>query len=1153
MGEPARLPNFSTLAEAIAYGTGEVLGTDESEDQFLGRLQHRGVQVHTRVAEELSKQNPQHTALHHNLLRIFRETASIRVVTTNFDLLFEEAVEKLFGSHTDVFTAPALPVGSRFTGIVHVHGSIDHEYDMVLTDSDFGRAYLTEGWARRFLVELFRSYTVLFVGYSHNDTVMNYLVRALPTDTERFALTNESAGGRWQILGIRPVIYPQSSSGDHSSLYDGVNGLANYVSRGILDWQREITEFARNPPPLDDEASDLIRNALSEPTLSRFFTSTASHPEWIVWLERNGYLDSLFNVGIRDISKQDSMLATWLVEKFAHGHAYELFHLIARHNLNIHHELWFALGRAIGFENDKHLDPNDLAKWVSILLATAPPTPWIGPMDFILPSLGERCADANLTESLLEIFTKMIANQLELSSLLPYMENTDVDIEVSILPKVEPASNDFGLGEFWRLRLKPRLDKVAESLLAIVVQNLVSQHRVLGAWQSADRNWDAASSRRSAVEPHEQDRYPDATDVVIDVGRDCLEYLASAQPAVASVWCGRLVCQDTPILRRLAVHVLSVREDLTADEKIDWLLVNIGLHDFAARHEIFQAMRAIYPHASSESRRAVIDAVLSYEWPVTDDDDREQLTAHGHFTWLHWLQEADPACELTEESIASLRERYPRLPPQEHPDFTVYTTEARHVEPQTPWSVSKLLSRPAEEWAEELLMFRGKDPLGPNRTGLLREVEEASTQEFEWGIDLADTLIQSGDWNADLWPPLMRAWSHELDACRHRQTLTKLRNADLYSRHTRSVADTLCALVKDGGLPYTAELLAEANELASALWYGLDRSQPVQKERNWLFRAINHPAGVVAEFWLQSLALWQKQQDLRPNSLGDEYELALSGIVQDTTSVGMLGKAVIASRLGFILASDEKWTEQHLVPLFECEDGDTRQAVWNGFLYGPLNPHVADSMKDAFLTAVSSMEYLFPDEGEVRQEFVRFYAGMVAYFVDQPLDVWIPRFFKNAKAEDKHQFARALGSELRRMDNVRQHEWWKRWLKLYWENRLQSIPAPLDAGEVEAMLEWLPYFDVLFPEAVDLAIKMPRTPLERALIIHEMSTGGLWPKYPEATTKLLIHLAKSKSPEWFWHGGKELIDKLLGVGLPNNLRTKLEELSARLGLDLEDA
>ena len=1153
MGEPAGLPSFSKLVEAIARGTGAVLDEGESEDQFLGRLRHRGVHVHARAAEELSRHAPQPTTLHSDLLRIFREPASTRIVTTNFDLLFERAATKLFDSRPDVFAAPALPVGSRFTGIVHVHGSVDREDEMVLTDSDFGRAYLTEGWARRFLVDLFRSDTVLFVGYSHNDTVMNYLARALPADTERFALTNESAVDRWQILGVRPVIYPQSSSGDHSSLYDGVNGLANYVSRGILDWQREITELARNAPPLEAEASDIIHDALSDPTRTRFFTSAASHTEWIGWLDRNGYLDSLFKVGFEGISEQDVQLAEWLARNFARDRADELFHLVARRNLQVHHELWFALARAVGFEKDQPLDPDDLARWVSILLQTAPPSPWMGSIRFILPALGERCANANLTASLLEIFTKMTANQLEISSLLPYMENTDVNIELTILPKVEPDSNDFDLKEFWRLRLKPRLDKVAEPLLAIVVQNLTSQHRVLGAWKSADRNWDAASYGRSAIEPHEQDRYPEATGVVIDVGRDCLEYLSSAQPAVASDWCDRLVRQDAPILRRLAVHMLSVRCDLTADEKIDWLLANIGLHDLAAHHETFQAMRAIYPHASSERRRAVVDAVVSYEWPITEDDDRERLTVGHQFSWFHWIQEADPTCELAKQFLGNLRERYPWIRPQEHPDLTVYTTEVTYEEPQSPWSVSELLSRPAREWADELLAFRRKDPLGPNRTGLLRTLEQAATEGFEWGIDLADALAESGDWDADLWTPLMRAWSRALDAYRHRQALGRLRNAKLYSRHPRSVADTLCALVKDGGLPYATELLTEANKLAAALWDGLDRSQQVQRDRDWLFLAINHPAGVVAEFWLQSLALWQKQQDTRPDSLGVEYKLALSEIVQDTTSVGRLGKAVIASRLGFILAADEDWTKQCLVPLFECEVVDDRQAVWDGFLYGPLNPRVADCMKDAFLTGVSSMVDLFPGEGDVRQQFVTFYAGMVAYFVDKPLDVWIPRFFESAESEDKRRFAWALGRDFHDMDNERQREWWERWLKRYWENRLSGIPAPLDAGEVEAMLDWLPHLNVLFHEAVELAIQMPQTPLDRNSIIHEISRGDLWEKYPEATAKLLIHVADSESPGWAWHGGKELIDRLLQLSLPNDLRAKLKEIPSRLGLSTEGA
>ncbi len=783
MGEPAHLPDFRKLAEAIARGTGAVLGNGESEDQFLGGLRDKRVQVHARAAEELSKHDPQPTTLHYDLLRLFPEPASTRVVTTNFDLLFERAAEEVFESQPDVFTAPALPVGSRFTGIVHVHGAIVCEDDMVLTDSDFGRAYLTEGWTRRFLVDVFRSYTVLFVGYSHDDTVMNYLARALPAETERFALTNESAVDRWQILGIRPILYSQSSIGDHSSLNDGVIGLANYVSRGILDWQREIRGIARNLPPLDDEASDVIRDALSDPGRARFFTSAASHPEWIGWLERNGYLDSLFKIGFDGTSEPDVQLAAWLAEKFARDRADELFHLIARHNLQVHRELWFALARAVRFEKDQPLDPDDLARWVSLLLATAPPMPWIGPIKFILPALGERCADANLTDSLIEIFTKITANQLHISSLTPYLGNTDTDVNLSILPRVEPDSDYFDLKEFWRLRLEPKLDLVAEPLLAIVVQNLVSQHRMLGAWQSANRNWDATSYGRSAIEPHEQDRHPEATDVVIDVGRDCLEYLASQQPPVAADWCDQLVRQDASILRRLAVHTLSLREDLTADEKIDWLLTNIGLHDLAARHETFQAMRAIYPHASSRTRRTVIDAVLAYSRPTVDDDGSDRLTAYHHFRWLHWLQQSDPNCELAKGTLEYVRKRYPDFQPQERPDLTGYTTESRHVEPQTPWSVSELLSRPASEWAGELLSFHGEDLLGPDRDGLLRAVEEAATQEFQWGIALADELAASGHWDDDLWPPLMQAWSRELDVDRHRSVLGRLSNVKLYTKH----------------------------------------------------------------------------------------------------------------------------------------------------------------------------------------------------------------------------------------------------------------------------------------------------------------------------------------------------------------------------------
>ena len=193
MGEPACLPSFKNLAKTIAKGTGKTLHCRDPIDRFLGELQHEGVKVHERAAEILSRNGLEPTELHRNLLRLYPDAGPVHVVTTNFDLLFEQATEEVFGSVPEGFRAPALPLGRQFNGIVHLHGAVSTPSEMVITDEDFGRAYMTEGWAARFLVELFSNFTILFVGYSYDDTIMSYLTRALPPweteEGQRFALT----------------------------------------------------------------------------------------------------------------------------------------------------------------------------------------------------------------------------------------------------------------------------------------------------------------------------------------------------------------------------------------------------------------------------------------------------------------------------------------------------------------------------------------------------------------------------------------------------------------------------------------------------------------------------------------------------------------------------------------------------------------------------------------------------------------------------------------------------------------------------------------------------------------------------------------------------------------------------------------------------
>ncbi|MGH9544061.1 MAG: SIR2 family protein [Terriglobales bacterium] len=80
---------------------------------------------------------------------LFNTTAKVRLVTTNFDLHFSTAALSVYEDESpETYSAPALPIGNDFTGPVYLHGSVDKPARrLILTDSDFGRAYLTEGWA----------------------------------------------------------------------------------------------------------------------------------------------------------------------------------------------------------------------------------------------------------------------------------------------------------------------------------------------------------------------------------------------------------------------------------------------------------------------------------------------------------------------------------------------------------------------------------------------------------------------------------------------------------------------------------------------------------------------------------------------------------------------------------------------------------------------------------------------------------------------------------------------------------------------------------------------------------------------------------------------------------------------------------------------
>src|SRR5450759_548537 len=210
MGPPASLPSFKKLARDLASIARVPFNDPGNLDRFLGSMPANfDVHTHARnlIAREGSMPNSTHTAV----VRVAASIGPLRIVTTNFDDHIASAASAAGIEVHEKWIGPALPLGDEFTGLVHLHGSVLRDpRELVLTDADFGRAYLTRAWATRFLLPMFQEYTVVFVGYSHDDPIMRYLALGLPSRTPRYAFigVDKANDPDWTRLGVETIGYP---------------------------------------------------------------------------------------------------------------------------------------------------------------------------------------------------------------------------------------------------------------------------------------------------------------------------------------------------------------------------------------------------------------------------------------------------------------------------------------------------------------------------------------------------------------------------------------------------------------------------------------------------------------------------------------------------------------------------------------------------------------------------------------------------------------------------------------------------------------------------------------------------------------------------------------------------------------------------------
>ncbi|TAT79519.1 hypothetical protein ELI56_15550 [Rhizobium ruizarguesonis] len=202
-------------------------------------------EVRDAVARALKPKPAVDLSAHRTLIDLSRGSdGRPRLVTTNFDLLFEACDPQMTSWGPSILPVPERPVD--FEGIIHVHGRVDADYagitdSVVLSSSDFGKAYLSDGWATHYIRRLMNRFKIVFVGYSADDPPVQYLLEALReeqspvTNIYAFQYGNEAdAQEQWIQKGVVPIAF----GANYNNLWDTLEAWAERA-RDIEAWYRQ--------------------------------------------------------------------------------------------------------------------------------------------------------------------------------------------------------------------------------------------------------------------------------------------------------------------------------------------------------------------------------------------------------------------------------------------------------------------------------------------------------------------------------------------------------------------------------------------------------------------------------------------------------------------------------------------------------------------------------------------------------------------------------------------------------------------------------------------------------------------------------------------------------------------------------------------------
>lgn len=1080
---PSRLPLFKELTRRLAErasvpfeetidDNGKKVPQEPREyDRFLGAMP-KNFDLRRHALELVSPPDSRPNSTHKAIMRLSAAYREPRVVTTNYDDHLAEAAAAAGIDLPARWDAPFLPQGDDFSGLVHIHGSTKGvQRGVVLTDEDFGNAYLSNGWATRFLVPMFRRYTVLFVGYSLGDLIMRYLARGMSAETRCYALVSEdkAARGDWERLGVQPIGYPvrkrKDGNGDHDALVKALQAWGRFARMRKQEKHQERIKaiIDAGPESLSIVDHDYLMYRLGIPAGVRDFTNGTwpLPPEkawaWLRWIDRNVTEFKNAFTG-ESTSKSTNELLLWYAGRFIadpklHGAALD----VVRRQGQDFNDFLFKQAQLYAQTLGK-ASPEAGDRWRVLLLHSIRRRKFDNPISYHPASEAESLA----------VLAEAMRPRLVLK---PWWSFGVDDDGIPAAPSCELA------WDLDRESLGAHLSKAVEQAptgdprLGLILENaLLECCEIVKSYNGDRRLGELNYEYRPAIEEHDQNNMSRCgIHAIIDALRD-YGTKSQADTDLADRWW----YFDRALFRRLAIHLVTV-SDLSANEKIDWLIERTNLYEPNYHHEIYHLLKIAVEKASPAAKERLLEHVLTTSSET--DRDSDELKQRNIYDLLTWLTQCDTNWEQARIARDDLQAEHPSFAPRQHPDFFMWI-ESGFIGGRAPMSQEELadkLHQDARAVLEDLLRYPDTAFEQSVWQDVCDLVQNTCTSQPHEGITIFDALNQIFDVQAnrvrDMRCAIVEGWGQADLTGIEEQAITEVRNltdSDEEQVH-RTISRFLCNQIQKRQKSPESSFTEQMRQIASQLWreHSEEFSNPHNIDPAGLAPLyLNSWPGEIAQYWVCEID--RRRHEHEEPDLTTEEETALINFLHSASPLRDATLPALSYHLFYLFQVAPEFTTRELLPFFS--QNDTAAQTWEAFMYNPKCS--IDLLRAGLLPAMIKMWDRIGHftDNQTRNTFTNLTLNILSFVDIDPKHQkqLLNQTVLTQQGELAWQFAESACSFLEHQKEAEKDKIWNTWLHGYLTNRLNGIPREARTEELAAWADLVPLLGTHIPDALRL-------------------------------------------------------------------------------------